>query len=91
MGRSKNFENMTHEERCEFWAKERMREQRERQAIIDTMQPDMIEAVKKLRHIAWDVSTDMMQSGVDHITVKQMQDLHDASESINRLFNIEEN
>jgi len=54
------------------------------------MQPDMIEAVKKLRHIAWDVSTDMMQSGVDHITVKQMHDLHDASESINRLFNIEE-
>ena len=45
VGRPKNFENMTHDERVEYWERKRECEARDRQERIDGLTQEQIEAV----------------------------------------------
>ena len=93
MGRQKNFENMTHEERCAYWEKKRKKDAADRAELIaqiEEVKPEMIAAVRELAAIAADVAEDLQLYGVTNISVQQMHDLIDAAEQTRSLFNAEE-
>ena len=91
MGRHKNVENMSHEERCEYWAKKREKETADRGALVQEMeaqQPDMIKAVNELRLIAYQIGTEMQYEGAETIWVSDMHKLIDRAETVGTLFNL---
>jgi len=91
MGRQKNFENMTHEERCEYWEKKRAKETADRGALIqemETQQPEMITAVKELKVIAYQIGTEMQYEGAEAIWVSDMHKLIERAEKVGTLFNM---
>jgi len=91
MGRQKNFENMTHEERCEYWEKKRAKETADRGALIqemETQQPEMITAVKELKAIAHQIGVEMQYEGAEAIWVSDMHKLIDRAERVGHLFNM---
>mgnify|MGYP003109051130 FL=1 len=91
MGRQKNFENMTHEERCEYWEKKRAKETADRGALIqemETQQPEMITAVKELKAIAYQIGTEMQYEGAEAIWVSDMHKLIERAERVGTLFNM---
>ena len=91
MSRQKNFENMTHEERCEYWEKKREKETADRGALVQEMeaqQLDMIEAVNELRLIAYQIGTEMQYEGAETIWVSDMHKLIDRAETVGTLFNL---
>ena len=90
MGRQKNFENMTHKERCAYWEKKRKKDAADRAELIAQMeeaQPQMIEAVRALISIAADVADDLQMDGVDNISVRSMHELMDTANETRNLFN----
>jgi len=92
MGRHKNLENMTHEERCAYWEKKRKKDAADRAELIAQMeeaQPQMIAAVRALISIAADVADDLQMDGVDNISVRSMHELMDAANETRSLFNAE--
>ena len=91
MGRQKNFENMTHEERCEYWEKKRAKETADRGALIqemETQQPEMITAVKELKAIAYQIGIEMQYEGAEAIWVSDMHKLIERAERVGTLFNM---
>ena len=91
MGRQKNFENMTHEERCEYWEKKRAKETAVRGALIqkmETQQPEMITAVKELKAIAYQIGIEMQYEGTGAIWVSDMHKLIERAEKVGTLFNM---
>ena len=91
MGRQKNFENMTHEERLAYWEKKREEETADRGALVQEMeaqQPDMIKAVNELRLIAHQIGTEMQYEGPETIWVSDMHKLIDRAETVGTLFNL---
>jgi len=93
MGRQKNFENMTHEERCAYWEKKREKEIADRGNLIQEIaaqQPEMLAAVKELKSIAHQIGTEMQYEGAETIWVSDMHKLIDRAERVGTLFNIEE-
>ena len=92
MGRQKNLENMTHEERCEYWEKKREKDASDRENLIQDMeaqQPDMIKAIKELKQIAYQIGTEMQYEGAEAIWVSDMHKLIDRAEKVDALFNLE--
>lgn len=88
MGRQKNLENMTHEERLKYWEKKREEEAAERLELLSHLSDEMTDAVNKLAEVAADVGDDMQCYGSNSITVNRMHDLIDRSAEVRRLFNI---
>jgi len=91
MGRQKNFENMTHEERCEYWEKKRAKETADRGALIQEMEkqhPEMVTAVKELREIAYHIGIEMQYEGPETIWVSDMHKLINKAEQVGTLFNM---
>ena len=91
MGRQKNLENMSQNEKIEHWAKVREKDAVDREELIAQMEeskPHMLESIKQLINIADDVAEDLQMDGVDNISVRQMHELMDAARETRNLFNV---
>ena len=96
MGRPKNFENMTVEERQEYWAKQREQEAMVREALLFQLRdkyPSMLESVEELVKISGNIGVDLQWHGLEAITCQDMHKLIDSAHAVARLYHldIEEN
>jgi hypothetical protein len=86
----KKLENMTNDERIEYWAKQQKKEMDARQAIIDQLPPAMLDAVTRLSKYANAVSCEALHGGgVRYIYCDDFNELYDAAETVRRLFNMD--
>ena len=87
VGRPKNFENMSHDERVEYWEKKREREGRERQVRLDGLTQEQRDAVKE----AYDAISSAMMTlhECQDLWMSDVKKLDDSMWSIRREFNLE--
>lgn len=92
MGRPKNYENMTHEERMEYHTKQREQEAMVREALLFQLRdkyPSMIENVEALVNVASSIGDDLQWHGIEAITCQDMHKLIDTSNAVRRLFHLD--
>lgn len=92
MGRPKNYENMTHEEKMEFHAKQREQEAMVREALLFQLRdkyPSMIESVEALANVANSVGDDLQWHGIEAVTCADMHKLIDTAHTVRRLFHLD--
>jgi len=86
----KKLENMTMDERLAYWEREQKKLVDARQAIVDQLSPDMLDALTKLHKYALSVSDEALHGGgVRYIYCDDFNELYDAAETVRRLFNME--
>ena len=92
MGRPKNFENMTVEERQEYWAKQREHEAMVREALLFQLKekyPSMLEAVNELSKIADRIGDCLQWEGPQFVTCEEMHKLIDTKNTVRSLFHLD--
>lgn len=92
MGRPKNFENMTVEERQEYWAKQREQEAMVREALLFQLRdkyPAMVERVEDLVNVASSIGDDLQWHGPEGVSVVEMHKLIDSASAVRRLFHLD--
>ena len=92
MGRPKNFENMTVEERQEYWAKQREQEAMVREALLFQLKdkyPSMLEAVDELSKVADRIGDCLQWEGPQFISVDDMHKLIDNKNTVRSLFHLD--
>jgi len=92
MGRPKNFENMTVEERQEYWAKQREQEAMVREALLFQLRdkyPSMLENVEALANVASSIGDDLQWHGPEGVSVTEMHKLIDSANAVRRLFHLD--
>lgn len=92
MGRPKNFENMTVEERQEYWAKQREQEAMVREALLFQLKdkyPSMLESVEELVKVASSVGDDLQWHGPEGVSVVDMHKLVDNAQTVRNLFHLD--
>ena len=92
MGRPKNFDNMTHDERLEYWQKKREQEAMVREALLFQLRdkyPSMLESVEALTKIAGSVGDDLQWYGIEAVTVAEMHKLIDSVNTVKHLFHLD--
>jgi len=92
MGRPKNFENMTVEERQEYWAKKREQEAMVREALLFQLKdkyPSMLEAVDELSKVADRIGDCLQWEGPQFITCEEMHKLIDNKNIVRNLFHLD--
>lgn len=92
MGRPKNFENMTVEERQEYWAKQREQEAMVREALLFQLKdkyPSMLEAVDELSKIADRIGDCLQWEGPQYVSVDDMHKLIDTKNTVRSLFHLD--
>ena len=86
VGRPKNFENMSHDERVEYWEKKRESEALERQERIDGLSKEQRDAVKEAYQA---ISAAMMSlHECQDLWLSDVKKLDDSMWSIRREFNL---
>lgn len=86
----KKLENMTMDERLAYWEREQKKLADARQAIVDQLTPDMLDALTKLNKYAMSVSSEALHGGgVRYIYCDDFNELYDAAETVRRLFNMD--
>ena len=92
MARPKNFENMTPDERQEYWAKQREQEAAVREALLFQLRdkyPSMLESVEELVKIAGSIGVDLQWHGLEAITCQDMHKLIDSAHAVTRLYHLD--
>ena len=92
MGKAKNFENMTHEERMEYWENERKKEAMVREALLFQLRdkyPSMLESVEELAKISGSIGVDLQWHGLEAITCQDMHKLIDSAHAVTRLYHLD--
>jgi hypothetical protein len=92
MGRPKNYENMTHEERMEYHVKQREQEAMVREALLFQIRdkyPSMIENVEALVNVANSIGDDLQWHGIEAVTCQDMHKLIDTANAVRRLFHLD--
>jgi len=92
MARPKNYENMTHEERMEFHAKQREQEAMVREALLFQLRdkyPSMLEAVDELSKAADRIGDSLQWEGPQFISVDDMHKLIDSKNTVRNLFHLD--
>lgn len=92
MGRPKNYENMTHEERMEFHTRQREQEAMVREALLFQIRdkyPSMIENVEALVNVANSIGDDLQWHGIEAVTCQDMHKLIDTANAVRRLFHLD--
>jgi len=89
VGRPKNFENMSHDERIEYWEKKRKCEARERQVRIDGLTQEQRDAVSD----AYKALSAAMMSlhECQDLWMSDIKKMDDSMWSIRREFNLGDN
>ena len=91
MARPKKFENMTHEERCVFWADERELAKKDRETRLKDITPKMRKALFDLVNISAEVGDELLTAGAEYVTVHQMHKLIDLANLVKEQFNVGDN
>jgi len=92
MGRPKNYENMTHEERMEYHVKQREQEAMVREALLFQLRdkyPSMIENVEALVNVANSIGDYLQWHGIEAVTCQDMHKLIDTANAVRRLFHLD--
>ena len=92
MSKSKSFENMTHEERMEYWENERKKEAAVREALLFQLRdkyPSMLESVEELAKISGSIGVDLQWHGLEAITCQDMHKLIDSAHAVTRLYHLD--
>ena len=92
MGRPKNFENMTLEEKQEYWAKQREQEAMVREALLFQLRnkyPSMLENVEALANVASSIGDDLQWHGPEGVSVTDMHKLIDTAQTVRHLFHLD--
>lgn len=92
MTKQKNFENMTLEEKQEYWRKEREQEAMVREALLHQLRdkyPSMLEAVDELSKVASSIGEDLQWHGVEAVTCAEMHKLIDGASAVRRLYHLD--
>lgn len=92
MGRPKNYENMTHEERMEYHVKQREQEAMVREALLFQIRdkyPSMVEAVEELTKIADRVGDCLQWEGPQFVSCEEMHKLIDSKNTVRNLFHLD--
>jgi len=90
-GRPKNFENMTIEERQEYWAKQREQEAMVREALLFQVRdkyPSMLESVEELVKAANSIGEDLQWHGIEAVTCADMHKLIDSAHAVTALYHL---
>ena len=90
---AKELHEMTHEERIEYYEKEREKEAAVRSALlfsIENKYPSMLEAVNELVKASKDIGEDLQFYGANTVTVNQMHELIDSAQRVSNLFHLNE-
>ena len=85
-------DEMTIEERQEYWAKQREQEAMVREALLFQIRekyPSMLEAVDELSNVASRIGDDLQWHGVDAVTCADMHKLIDGASAIRRLYHLD--
>lgn len=88
---AKELHEMTHEERIEYFEKEREKEAAVRSALlfsIENKYPSMLEAVDELVKASKDIGEDLQYYGANTVTVDQMHKLIDGAQTVANLFHL---
>lgn len=91
-GRPKNFENMTIEERQEYWAKQREQEAMVREALLFQIRdkyPSMLESVEALVKVASSIGEDLQWHGIEAVSCQDMHKLIDSAHAVTRLYHLD--
>lgn len=92
MSKIKKFEDMTHEERCEYWAKQREQEAMVREALLFQIRdkyPSMLESVEALVKVANSIGEDLQWHGIEAVSCQDMHKLIDSAHSVTRLYHLD--
>jgi hypothetical protein len=92
MGRPKNYENMTHEERQDFHAKQREQEAMVREALLFQLRdkyPSMVQAVDELSKAADRIGDSLQWEGPEYVTVGDMHKLIESKNIVRNLFHLD--
>ena len=92
MGRPKNFENMTLEEKQEYWVKQREQEAMVREALLFQIRdkyPSMLQSIEALAKVATTIGDDLQWSGAQFVTVDDMHKLIDSAREVTRLYHLD--
>lgn len=92
MSKSKSFEDMTMEERQEYWAKQREQEAMVREALLFQLRdkyPSMLESVEALVNVANSIGEDLQWHGIEAVTCADMHKLIDSAYSVTRLYHLD--
>lgn len=92
MGRPKNIENMSTDERIEHWNKKQEREACERLENFSALSPDQRQAVKDLYDKLDSVLDTVLypdMGGIRAVTALELQDLADANGKLRYEFNLD--
>tara|TARA_Y200000002_G_scaffold227882_1_gene188132 strand:+ start:31 stop:327 length:297 start_codon:yes stop_codon:yes gene_type:complete len=92
MGRPKNYENMTHEERMEYHTKQREQEAMVREALLFQLRdkyPSMIENVEALVKVASSIGEDLQWHGIEAVSCQDMHKLIDSAHAVTRLYHLD--
>ena len=91
-GRPKNFENMTYDERQEYFAKQREQEAMVREALLFQLRdkyPSMMESVEALVDAAKRIGEDLQWHGLEAVTCNDMHRLIDSAHAVTRLYHLD--
>ncbi len=92
MSKSNSFEDMTMEERQEYWAKQRGQEAMVREALLFQIRdkyPSMLESVESLVKVANSIGEDLQWHGIEAVTCADMHKLIDSAYSVTRLYHLD--
>ena len=92
MEKPKNFDEMTLEQKQEYWRKEREAEAAVREALLFQLKdkyPSMLEAVDELSKIASSVGDDLQWHGIEAVTCAEMHKLIDGAHAVRRLYHLD--
>ena len=92
MGKAKKIEDMTMEERQEYWAKQREQEAMVREALLFQLRdkyPSMLESVEELVKISGSIGVDLQWHGLEAITCADMHKLIDSAHAVARLYHLD--
>ncbi len=85
-------DEMTIEERQEYWAKQREQEAMVREALLFQIRdkyPSMLESVESLVKVANSIGEDLQWHGIEAVTCADMHKLIDSAYSVTRLYHLD--
>jgi hypothetical protein len=87
----KKLENMSTDERIEYWAKVREKERDARQVRLDNLSPEQLLSVYKMYKLSKEITFEALNgAGVRYIYCDTFNELEDTIEAVRNQFNMEE-
>lgn len=92
MTKPNNFDQLTMEQKQEYWRKEREQEAAVREALLHQLRdkyPSMLEAVDELSRVASSIGDDLQWHGPEGVSVTDMHKMIDSAHAVRRLYHLD--